>query len=289
MELYASELFFRGNNKVDKVHDCCAHGKVIFKIGNHFLSDETQWCVSASAFRFLQTLFENHFMGEEQFLIPCCGHTMVPSEDGKAVRIYGCSNGVDFDIIHEGETVTVVTADGVEYQVSYEDYKQAVLSFVRQVMDFYQENPPRKFEDDDDAEGFSAFVAHWYSLYDKAVAHEGYVSIPPNSFEDYDAFTDNEILNISETGISLKSFRFINFKECAYNFKITNGGSGQCIGEREIEDLSFTFYTSPKPVMIKFIPKNRLSEFLSKMNTVSRFHKLYKQLIKYGYSTRDLS
>lgn len=289
MELYASELFFRGNHEKERVYDYCIHGKVILKIGSQFLSDETEWCVSASAFRFLQTLFENHFMGEEQFLIPCCGHTMVPFEDGKTVRIYGCSNGIDFDVIHEGESVTLVTADGTEYHVPFDDYKQAVRSFARQVMDFYQENPPRRFEDDYDADGFSAFVAHWHSLYDRAMAHEGYVSIPPISFEDYDAFTDNEILNVSETGISLKSFRFINFKECAYNFKITNGGSGKCVGEREIEDLSFTFYTSPKPIMIKFIPKNRLSEFLSKMNTVSRFHKLHKQLIQYGYSTRDMT
>ena len=288
MELYGSDLFFRGNNEKEKVHDYCVHGKVIFQIGNQFLSDETEWCVSASAFRFLQTLFENHFMGEEQFLLPCCGHTMFSADDGKTVRIYGCSNGIDFDIIHEGENITVVTTEGKEYQVPFADYKRAVLSFARQVMDFYQLNPSREFEDDE-AAGFDAFINHWYTLYDRAMALEEYISFPPITFEDYDAFTEDEILNINATGISLKSFRFINFKECAYNFKKTNGGSGQCIGEREIADLSFTFYTSPKPIMIKFIPKNRFGEFLSKMNTVSRFHKLHKQLLQYGFSTLDLS
>lgn len=87
----------------------------------------------------------------------------------------------------------------------------------------------------------------------------------------------------------MKSFGFINFKECAYNFKKIEGGSGKCVGEREIADLSFTFYTSPKPIMIKFIEKSKLIEWFTKGNTVSRFHKLQKLILKYGYSTRDMT
>lgn len=289
MELYATNMFFRGDTQREKVYDTCIHGEVIFKIDDQSLSDDSQWCVSASALRFLHSIFENHFMGEEQFLIPCCGHMIIPSDDGKKVQIYGCSSGIDFNIIHDGENVMVVTAAGREYQVLFEDYKQAVLTFARQIMDFYQNNPPRAFEDDDDANGFGAFVSQFHSLYDSALAADCKNLAPSFSLEDYDACTENEIVSINETGISLKTFRFINFNECAYNFKITNGGSGRCVGEREIEDLSFTFYTSPKPIMIKFLPKNRLSEFLSKMNTVSRFHKLHRLLIQYGYSTLDLS
>ena len=58
MELYASEMFFRGDNEKEQTYDCCIHGKVIFKIGDNLLSDNTEWCVSASAYRFLHTLFE---------------------------------------------------------------------------------------------------------------------------------------------------------------------------------------------------------------------------------------
>ena len=290
MELYARDMFFRGDTEKEKVYDCCIHGKVVFKIEDKLLSDETEWCISASAYRFLHTLFENHFMGAEDFLIPCCGHTMIPTEDKTSVNIWGCNNGIDFNIIHEQENISILTADNTEHQVPFADYKKAVLSFAKQVMDFYKSNPPRKFEDDFDKNGYSAFVTEWYSLYDKAVAlADDILTINSITFEDYDACTENEIMGISKEGISLKSFRFINFKECAYNFKQTEGGSGKCVGEREITDLSFTFYTSPKPIMIKFIEKNKYLELISKENTISRFHKLQKQIVQYGYSTRDMS
>ena len=95
MELYARNMFFRGDNPKEQTHDCCIHGTVVFKIGDQLLSDDTEWCVSASAFRFLRTLFNNHFMGAEQFLIPCCGHWMIPSEDKMSVNISGCSNRIN--------------------------------------------------------------------------------------------------------------------------------------------------------------------------------------------------
>ena len=31
MELYAQDLFFRGNTENEQTYDCCVHGKVIFK------------------------------------------------------------------------------------------------------------------------------------------------------------------------------------------------------------------------------------------------------------------
>ena len=40
---------------------------------------------------------------------------------------------------------------------------------------------------------------------------------------------------------------------------------------------------------MKFIEKNKFIEFIAKENTVSRFNKLQKQILKYGYSTRDMS
>ena len=290
MELYASEMFFRGDNEKEQTYDCCIHGKVIFKIGDKLLSDDTEWCVSASAYRFLHTLFKNHFMGAEEFLIPCCGHFMIPSEDKTTVSISGCNNGIDFNIIHKDENITIITADNTEYLIPFKEYKNAVISFAKQVMDFYKANPPREFEDDFGKDGYSAFVTEWYSLFDKAISMFNEIpKINSITFEDYEACTENEITGISKAGISLKSFGFINFKECAYNFKQTEGGSGKCVGEREITDLSFTFYTSPKPIMIKFIEKNKFIEFIAKENTISRFNKLQKQIIKFGYTTRDIS
>ena len=290
MELYAKDMFFQGDTEKEQIYDYCIQGKVVFKIEDTYLSDDMDWCVSASAYRFLHTLFENHFMGAEDFLIPCCGHTMIPSEDQKTVTIIGCNDGIDYDVIHEQENIIIKTADHNEYTVSFIDYRNAVLSFANQIQDFYKTKPPREFNDDFDKAGYKAFITEWYSLYDNAVARTN--NIPANNvitLDEYDIYTEDEIIGISKDGISLRTFAFINFRECAYNFMITIGGSGKCIGDRDITDLSFTFYTSPKPIKIKFIKKNKFIELFKKKNTFSRFHKLQMQITNYGYSTYDMS
>ncbi len=289
MKLYAANMFFRGNTEKEKAYDCCIHGKIVFNIGNDTLCDDTEWCVSASAYRFLHTIFENHFTGAEDFLIPCCGHFMIPSDDNQTVMMSGCNNGIDFDIIHEQETITIQTAEKV-YTVSFEEFKVAVLSFAEQVEDFYRTNPPRHFEDNFDKDGFGAFITEWYSLYDRANELQDHTpEIAAITFDDYDICSEDSITGISAYGISLNSFKFINFKECSHNFCKIHGGSGKCVGERGMEDLSFSFYTSPKPTVIKFIAKHKLLNFLPKENAVSRFHKLQNEITKYGYSTWDMT
>lgn len=170
MELYARDMFFRGDNEKERAYDTCIHGNIVFKIGDHLLCDHTEWCVSASAYRFLHTLFENHFMGSGEHLIPCCGHFMVPSEDKMSVTISGCDHGVDFTVIHEDENIVIITEDDAEYRIPFEIYKKAVLSLAEQVMGFYQSNPPREFEDEFEKDGYGAFVTEWYSLFDKAIS-----------------------------------------------------------------------------------------------------------------------
>ena len=43
MELYAKDMFFRGDAEKEQVYDCCIHGIVVFKIGDTSLSDDTEW------------------------------------------------------------------------------------------------------------------------------------------------------------------------------------------------------------------------------------------------------
>ncbi len=187
MELYAQDMFFRGDTEKEQAYDCCIHGKVIFKVGESILSDKTEWCVSASAYRFLHTLFENHYMSAEEFLIPCCGHTMIPNEDKKSVNIIGCSNGIDFNIIHEQGNIIISTTNNIKHQVPFANYKKAVISFAKQVMNFYTSNPPREFEDDFDKDGYHCFATELYALYDKAVAlADDIPKISSIAFEDCD-------------------------------------------------------------------------------------------------------
>lgn len=66
---------------------------------------------------------------------------------------------------------------------------------------------------------------------------------PGEYFGDYEAYTEDEIAEITSKGISLKNGMYIDFSVCAENFKETNPqSSGKCVGEREISYWSFTFY-----------------------------------------------
>ena len=111
-------------------------------------------------------------------------------------------------------------------------------------------------------------------------------------FSDYEAFTENEILEISSQGIALKNGMFINFAECAAVWANVNSlEESKCVGERDIIDgsFSFTFYTLPKPIMIKFMKKGKLAEFFSKNNTRQRFYNLQFKIIECGYKTYDMT
>ena len=269
MKLYARDIHFLGSTEKEKRHDCCAHGQIVFEIDGKNLSDDSEWCVSASAYRFLHTLSENHFSGAEEFLIPCCGHTLIPSDDKKTVTIVGCNTGLDFDVVHENGNVII---DG-KYTVPFDNYKSAVLSFAKEIGDFYRANPPRKLENNFEKDGLEAFFNEFSFLYNNAAG------IPDTrlSFDDYDCYSEDFISGIIENGISLSPYGFINFRECAYNFGKLAGGDGKCVGTKESDNFTFNFYTSKKPTVITFVNK------FAKL----RSDKFYRQILKYGYYMKE--
>lgn len=109
-------------------------------------------------------------------------------------------------------------------------------------------------------------------------------------FSDYEAFTENEILEITAQGIALKNGMYIDFAECAGVWDKANSIENiRCVGDRDATDYSFTFYTLPKPIMIKFISKGKLAEFFTKRGTYRRFYDLQKKILEYGYRTYDMS
>ncbi|MBE7064656.1 MAG: hypothetical protein E7384_02425 [Ruminococcaceae bacterium] len=291
MKLYAKDLHFISNSPKEQNYDCCVHGKVVMKIGDISLSDgESDWCVSASAYRFLHSLFENHFLGTDEQLIPCCGHFLLPSEDKTKVTIGSCPNGIDFDVICEKENVTIRTQDTHAYTVPFEEYKTAVLSYAKQIEDFYHQNPPRQFENDFDRDGFSAFCNEWYDLMNKAMGLPEIITADQEiTFDDYESYSENDIVGISPNGISLKNMKLINFRECAYNFEKIHSGNGKCIATRDATGTnpSFAFYTAPKTTHIFFLSKGKLKEFFAKKNTMQRFHELQKQIEAFGFTTYD--
>lgn len=109
-------------------------------------------------------------------------------------------------------------------------------------------------------------------------------------FSDYEAFTENEIADISAQGITLKNGTYIDFDVCAEVWaKVNSLEKSKCVGEREITDWSFTFYSLPKPIMIKFIEKGRMAELFSKNNTRRRFCNLQLKINELGYKTFDMT
>ena len=171
MELYATDLRFMGDTEEDKTYDACIHGKVFLKIGDEILSDgQTEWCVSASAYHFLRTLFQDRLLDTENQIIPCCGHFLMPSEDKTTVTIIGCPNGIDFSVSRENENILIRTRDHKTFHIGFEEYANAVLTYAKQIEDFYKQNPPRRFQDKFEKDGFCAFCNEWYVLMQKAQA-----------------------------------------------------------------------------------------------------------------------
>ncbi len=293
MELYATDLHFMGDNLKAQNFDYCVHGRVICKIdGCNLSNNDSDWCVSASAYRFLHSLLENHFIGAEEQMIPCCGHFLIPSKDKTSVTISGCQNGIDFDIIHEDGSILIRTQNDCTHTVSFEEYRVAVLAYAKQIEEFYHRNPPRRFEDNFDQDGFSAFCNEWYDLMQKVTGlSEDISAVPVVIFDDHDSYSENDIAGISPSGISLKNMKFINFRECAYNFKRTHGGNGKCIAERDMtgSNPSFEFYTAPKTTHIFFLPQRKFKEFFEKKNTTQRFHELQRQIESFGFTTYNVS
>lgn len=106
------------------------------------------------------------------------------------------------------------------------------------------------------------------------------------SFAEYISYTENDIIEVTSKGISLKDGTFIDFRICADNFENAHKGSGgKCVAERMAP--VFIFYTSPKPTKLTFLYKNKIREFFSP--TRNRVNDLQKKLNQFGFRTYDMS
>jgi hypothetical protein len=156
------------NGEYDK-EDLCSHGEVYIRIGTEELSnkDSGSWALSTTGLYLLRSLEQNCEI--DQFsnqLVPCCGHFMIPDENGENyVVITGCPNGIDWKITHFNGTVIFESKQGNKGQVSFEEYKKIVLKFTNDIENFYG-NPNDKIipDDDFDRNGFKQFWSEWREL-----------------------------------------------------------------------------------------------------------------------------
>lgn len=146
----------------DNPDDLCLHGHVVAIIGDHKL--EYDAAVSATALYLLRTLTEDHVISQDNHMLPCCGHFMIPNEELDSVTICGCPNGIDWSVMHNGDgSITMELEDGTKEKVAIEDYRDEVYRFADAIENFYSSCSPKNVpEDINDKNGYIAFWNEWH-------------------------------------------------------------------------------------------------------------------------------
>ncbi len=103
-------------------------------------------------------------------------------------------------------------------------------------------------------------------------------------FDDYNAYPDSDITAVSAEGVELSTGQFISFADCAANFHSVHGGSGKCVGERDITDRSIAFYTAPLTTHLVFVDRGWF-----RPSAEHRFLKFCRKITEAGYTTLDES
>lgn len=147
------------NGPEDDPKDLCLHGKVTAYIGDEILEDHGT--VSASALYLLRSLTESHRTGEENQMIPCCGHFMVANDDMTSVWISGCPYGTDWLVDQVSGGVLISTENGKETFVPMEEYRAEVFRFADKVEAYYGKCAPKEPQDDFAQRGYTAFWNEW--------------------------------------------------------------------------------------------------------------------------------
>ena len=148
--------------------DLCSHGEAFIQIGDEVLSTESNgsWTLSVAALFLMRTLDRDiDFMGNDNHLVPCCGHEIYPLPEAKnGLLIQGCGSGIDWKVSHQGQVVELQTVGGARARIALRAYQDAIIGFAKDVARFYG-----NLEDKDvsgnhiDVEGFNLFWAEWRS------------------------------------------------------------------------------------------------------------------------------
>lgn len=151
----------------DDPSDLCLHGRVFIKIGDEIIDGENDvWTVSAGAYRMLETLFDNHIPHStpEEHLMPCCGHFMFIDEKTDKLIISGCPNGLEWTVLHESDTIRLITDSNTQIAMPFEEYKSIVFEFADKIESFYNKCSPKDFDDDFNRQNFQRFWKDWRKM-----------------------------------------------------------------------------------------------------------------------------
>lgn len=145
------------NGDSDDPHDLCLHGDVLVAIGGE--THGYAATVSAAGLFLLRSVSEDHLIGSGHHLLPCCGHFMIANDAIDAVDIIECSEGMDWSVIHSGDTVQITSEGGQMADMSLSEYAKTVLLFTRKVEEFYGVCAPKILPEDQNEQ--NAYVAFW--------------------------------------------------------------------------------------------------------------------------------
>lgn len=106
-------------------------------------------------------------------------------------------------------------------------------------------------------------------------------------FDDYNAYPNTDIRRLTKKGITLSTGLVIDYAQCAANYQAVHGGSGKCVGERNVSERTIIFYTAPLTTHLTFVEGNRFLEFFRLHKTAEDFHALCDLIEHAGYTTCD--
>ena len=142
-------------------HDLCLHGDVSVTIGDESFSYSCT--VSATGLFLLRTLTEDHIIGQESQMLPCCGHSIFPNETNDRVIILGCPNGVDWSVLHDDGNIVLITENNHKNVLSLAEYKMIVFDFADRIERFYKQCSLKAFYDDNDKVSYNLFWNEWHN------------------------------------------------------------------------------------------------------------------------------
>ena len=158
------------DDSVNDPDDLCLHGNAVATIGDRELEYE-DCTVSATALYLLKTLTEDHIINHDNQMLPCCGFCLIANDDLTGVTISGCPNGIDWSVIHSGDSVRLILDDGYEISIPMEQYREEVIRFADLIEGYYRTCPPKVLpEDEFDRNGYLAFWNEWHRRYSDSKA-----------------------------------------------------------------------------------------------------------------------
>lgn len=149
------------NGVEDNPEDLCLHGHAVAYIGSSVL--EYDATVSATALYLLKSITEDHIIHKDNQILPCCGFFYIPNDRLDEIHISGCTNGIDWTILHDNEDIVLILEDGVECHIPLEEYREEVFRFADKIEAFYAKCTPKIVTGDDfDRNGYIAFWNEWH-------------------------------------------------------------------------------------------------------------------------------